>query len=46
MQHIKAIINSESIILLDSDNAAIIDYIPELQAGPWCYHPGIIHDLS
>ena len=31
LQHIKAIINSDSIVLIDSDNPAIIDFIPELQ---------------
>lgn len=31
MQHIKAIVNHDCVVLLDSDHAAIVDFLAELQ---------------
>lgn len=31
MQHIKAIVNHDCVVLLDSDHVAIVDFLAELQ---------------
>ena len=35
LQHIKAIINADSVVLMDADHPDVVEFIPELQVQNW-----------